>query len=251
MLLRNAELTERLRERVRRESAQAAELRASRQRVVLARDAARERLAREIQLAVCDTLEHAARTADHLSALLHAPVVDTSDHELTPQARELRELTGRIDGAIREFRGIVHGVFPPALTDHGLVAALENLVAELRRDTVLTVREGESRRAPARVESGIYFCVATLLRDLAAEPDSVPLEVEARLASGAIVVTVRDPAGAPVDPAVLEAVRDRAAALDGEFAGVGGAAPFTLRVPILDSLPATRDILPITQEVRP
>jgi signal transduction histidine kinase len=269
MLLRNAELTERLRERVRRESAQATELRASRQRVVSARDAARERLGREIQGAVCEPLERAEHDADRLREELRAGEDDITD--------DLADLTGRIDAAIKEFRAIVHGVFPPALTDHGLVAALENLVVGLRRDTTLTVRDVSRRqiptrsavrettpappqerregpqqhRHPGRVESGVYFCVATLLRDLAAEPASAPLAVEVRLAADALVVAVRDPAGVPVGPSVLEAVRDRVAALDGklDLTSDGAGASITLRVPLGDVLPTTRDILPVTQEM--
>src|SRR5262249_55856155 len=53
LLVRYAKLTEQLREQVRTETAQEAELAASRLRVVVARDTAREQLSAEIQAQVC------------------------------------------------------------------------------------------------------------------------------------------------------------------------------------------------------
>lgn len=166
LLLRNAELTERLREQVRVETAQAAELAASRRRVVVARDAAREQLSAEIQVRVCAPLalcagqvsalglgEPAPATAeDPAAGTAEDPAAGTAEAPGTGLAAGLAEMTSEIDTAIADFRRIVHGVYPPVLTDHGLRAAMENLLTDVDPQGALV-----SHRIPrlaARIEAG-------------------------------------------------------------------------------------------------
>ncbi len=216
LLLRNAELTERLREQVRLETAQATELDASRRRVVVARDAAREQLSAEIQARVCTPLERCAVTAE-----LARPgrAESLAGRRL---AIELGEMTAAIDAAITDFRQIVHGVYPPVLTDHGLLAALENLITDL--DLPAELHTHRIPRLAAWVEASAYFCAAALLREWDGTGASGPMRVFAGVTSTLVEMTFHDGVpegqarpGLPVSAAVLEAVQDRVAALGGSL----------------------------------
>jgi signal transduction histidine kinase len=150
----------------------------------------------------------------------------------TPELRAaLPELTGHIDTAISRFRSIVRGVYPSVLTDHGLGAALENLAEAVERPTLL--RCSGLPRFGARVEAGIYFCLAALLRgwpSTSEERVRITLTVE----DGELRGTVWDPAAheisAVVDPVMLETALDRIAALDGRFEAVGSASGLVLEI---------------------
>jgi len=215
LLLRNAELGQRLRERTRVEMAQAAELDASRLRVVVARDAAREQLSAEIQAQVCVPLERCAGQVALLSLDGPAALVEG-----------LATMSAEIDTAIADFRRIVHGVYPPVLTDHGLRAAMESLLAELGLQA--TLAPPRIPRLAARVEVGTYFCAAALLREWHGSGARHLMRVYVGVTGRQIEMTFVDgmaevPEGAParaappVSPLVLEAVRDRVAAMGGRM----------------------------------
>jgi signal transduction histidine kinase len=229
LLLRNAELTARLADEVWRESEQAALLDLSRRRVVAARDAAREQLGREIRTRVGEPLYQCSAMA---SSLLDAdPDTDTktdADADADPgdsQKQTLAEMTALIDAAIGDFRKIVHGVYPAVLTDHGLAAALDNLLADLPRRTVFTARD--LPRVAPRIEAGVYFCVAALV---GSTPDSgqpatdQPLEVHVDFDTDADTLSVVlldtailvDTAGSD-EPSIPDVLRDRVEALEGEL----------------------------------
>jgi signal transduction histidine kinase len=225
-LLRNAELTARLAAQLSRQSEQAAELDRSRRRVLAARDAAREQLGREIQARVgepllqCSAIVSALLDAED-DAADSAPSAEAGDAASARQA--LVEMTTLIDTAIGDFRRIVHGVFPAVLTDHGLAAALDNLLADLPRRTAFTAQD--LPRVASRVEAGVYLCVAALIGALPTTEDERPLELLVGIDAGRLTVVVHDPAcpvtatGAqPGESGVLDVVRDRVAALEGEVA---------------------------------
>jgi hypothetical protein len=216
LLLRNTELTERLREQVQRGAMQESELTASRRRVVVARDAAREQLGAEIQARVCVPLERCAVKAE-----LARPG-RTESLAGRRLAIELAEMTAAMDAAIADFRQIVHGVYPPVLTDHGLLAALENLLTEL--DVHAELLTHRIPRLAARVEAGAYFCAAALLREWNTTGASQPIRVMVGVTSKLIQMMVHDGVaesdtrpGLPVSAVVLEAVQDRVAALEGSL----------------------------------
>ena len=236
-LLRNAELTERLADQLRRQSEQAAELDRSRRRVLAARDAAREQLGREIQARVGEPLLQCSAIAsalesDHASDEASGDAGDSGSEagrsdDGAAARQALAEMTALIDTAIGDFRRIVHGVYPAVLTDHGLGAALDNLLADLPRRTVFTAHH--LPRVASRVEAGVYLCVAALIGALPATEDERPLALrveidEARPA--VLTVLLHDSAypapGTPTaaqqgESGVLDVVRDRVAALEGEL----------------------------------
>lgn len=209
LLLRNAELAARLADEVRRESEQAAELDRSRRRVLAARDAAREQLGREILARVGEPLYQCSAMS---SALLDAETTADADS----RTQTLTEMTALIDTAIADFRKIVHGVYPAVLTDHGLAAALENLLADLPRRAVLTPRD--LPRVAPRIEAGVYFCVAALLGPPRDDADDQPIELSVELDAqiGTLTAVLLD-AAPPDEPSVPDVLRDRIDALEGEL----------------------------------
>lgn len=216
-VLRNTELTEQLDAQLRIRRIQAAELDRSRRRVVAARDEARELLGGRIQAGVGQTLAWCARRAAELR-----------DEDIADRGPGLAALTERIDASIKEFRRIVHGVYPATLTDHGLTAALGSLVAGLPGHA--TYRAPVLPRFAPRFEAGVYFCLAALLEPFGAGGEEADggLRVDVELADPELLVRVTQTrrtqqAEQPRwDPAGLDAARDRAAALDGTLVLRGG-----------------------------
>jgi signal transduction histidine kinase len=212
LLLHNVELTQELTRQIIIEETQAGELTASRRRVAMARDTARLQLGTEIQARVCEPLERCAAQTEGVLAGLDEP------QPAQLLAAELPAMTAGIESAIADFRRIVRGVYPPVLTDHGLVAALEVLLSELHPQARLTAHDVP--RLADRVEAGVYFCAAAVLRAWPADGQSVRASLS--LTGDRLTFTIGDsaretvsPPAEPVDQQVLEAVMDRVAALTG------------------------------------
>jgi signal transduction histidine kinase len=203
LLLRSADLEARLKERIGVELTQAEALRASRRRVVAGRDTAREQLSQQIQAEVCDPLESLVTRMTRL----HEEIAGLED--------ALPAMTGEVDGVITRFRRVVRGVYPSVLVDHGLEAALGNLLETVERPTTLEV--GALPRYPAQIEACVYFCLDALLRGWPDGDARVRISVSA--ADDRLGVRLVDPQACDLadvaTPAVLEAARDRIAALDG------------------------------------
>jgi len=180
------------------------------------------------------------------------------------QAARLAEISGEIDTAIADFRRIVHGVYPPVLSDRGLRAAMESLLTDFDPDASLI-----SHRIPrlaAWVEAGIYFCAAALLRDWNGPGTLRPVQVFVGVTSTQVGMTFVDNVGdggagsgtdgganpgtdgganggaVAVSPRVLEAVRDRVAAMGGQikFRRDGSARFLVIEVPLTPADLTTR-----------
>ena len=226
LLLSRGNLTSALREQVQAEEDQASELAASRRRVVVAADVARQQLSAEIQARVCQPLERCGEWAELALASLDGPAAGPAGPAGSAAGPAvvagLAEMSRKIDTAIGDFRRIVHGVYPPVLTDHGLWAAMENLLIDLDpRASLVTPR---IPRLAARIEAATYFCVAALLRGWDSSGAQQPIRVLAGVTSSRIQVTFVDSVAKtprrpelPVSPLVLETIHDRVAALDGRL----------------------------------
>jgi len=95
-----------------------------------------------------------------------------------------------IDVLIAGFRLVVHGIYPSALSDHGLAVAIESLAATLPRATRIGVHG--LRRYPMELESTLYFCAAVALRALAASDHAVPLRIRLADTGRDLVLTIID-----------------------------------------------------------
>src|SRR4029077_2142963 len=123
--LRNTLLTAELSQRLRTVSQQADELHRSRRRLVVARDVARRRLAGELAASVQSTLHAIAAVIVALQARAHDAAGDEEElRKVTSHARAIIRAARAETGAlITRFRSVVHGIYPPALSDHGLATA--------------------------------------------------------------------------------------------------------------------------------
>jgi hypothetical protein len=191
-LLRSTLLTAELAERVRTVSRQAKELHSSRRRLVLARDIARRRLAQEMSVSVQATLTDIRQAMTGVQAEVQEAAGDAE--RLRQAASQARAVIGaardQAAALVARFRSVVHGIYPPALSEYGLVTAIESVADGLPRPTRIAARG--LGRYPVPLESALYFCAAVALRFLAAREQAVPLRLTLAESGSSLVLTFID-----------------------------------------------------------
>jgi signal transduction histidine kinase len=189
--------------------AQVQQLRASRQRIVEARDEQRSRLSSrlhegaerrlgEVAEAVERARAHAAASGQDLELL------DMIDSELAKARDELREL-GR-------------GIHPRVLTERGLGAALEALAERAAMPVELGA---PPRRLPGPVEAAAYFVCSEALANVAKYARASHARCEVSCDDGWVRIAVVDDGVGGADPARgsgLRGLADRVEALGGRLA---------------------------------
>jgi signal transduction histidine kinase len=192
-------------------AARVTELKISRDRVVDAAEAERQRIERDLHdgaqqrlVALAMELGRAkAKFGDDVEAA--AEMVDRAHSEAKAALTELRDL--------------VRGVHPPVLTDRGLDAALSGLAARCPVPVDMKV-EVPVRPRPA-VEAVAYFVVAEALTNIAkhSRARSARVVVEGYGYPGTLNVMISDDGigGANPDGAGLRGLADRVAGVDGRL----------------------------------
>jgi len=186
---------ERLQAQVR---AQLEELRGSRTRIVERGDAQRRRLERDL---------HDGAQQRLVSLALSLRLARLGPKTATDVAA-LEEAEAEVRQALAELRGLAHGLYPAALTEEGLGAALEALAEQT--PTPLALGRLPQERFDPKVEAAAYFLVAETLkrsRPRRAAVDTVH-------ADGRLVVEVETDEPPPQELTDLE---DRVGALDGRL----------------------------------
>jgi signal transduction histidine kinase len=178
--------------------AQLQDLRASRARIVEQGDAERQRLERDLHDGAQQRLVSLA-----LSLRL-AQLEDGADPDITA----LREAEAGVRQALEELRGLARGLYPAALTEEGLGAALEAL-AEQTPSPLMLRRLPQERLEPS-VEAAAYFVVAETLKR--SRPRRAA--VDTAHTDGRLVVEVETDEEPPRELTDLE---DRVGALDGRL----------------------------------
>jgi signal transduction histidine kinase len=178
--------------------AQLQDLRASRARIVERGDAERRRLERDLHDGAQQRLVSLA-----LSLRL-AQLEDGADPDITA----LREAEAEVRQALEELRGLARGLYPTALTEEGLGAALEAL-AEQAASPLMLRRLLQERLEPS-VEAAAYFVVAKTLQR--SQPRRAA--VDTVHADGRLVVEVETDEEPPQELTDLE---DRVGALNGRL----------------------------------
>ncbi len=185
LALHNVRLTLELQARLDQISAQAAELRASRQRIVAAQDTERRRLERDIH--------------------------DGAQQQLVSMAVKLRlakQLIGRdpvkaegiLDGlgieaaeAIDSLRDLARGIFPPLLADKGLVPALSAHIAKRELPARISAGDGlAAERFDPHVEAAVYFCCLEALQNAAKHAGGSLIELRIAHQDGWLEFVVKD-----------------------------------------------------------
>ncbi len=137
-------------------------------------------------------------------------------------ADALTALRGSVTEAQADLRAVVHGIYPPALTEHGVVMALGTATTQ-SPNTVRLVADGVGRHPPD-VEAAVYFCCTEALQNAAkhAGPNATVRVTLAEKEPGWLEFEVRDD-GRGFDPAATSGgggfvnMRDRVGALGGEL----------------------------------
>jgi signal transduction histidine kinase len=190
---------------------QAAELQASRGRLVAAADEERRRIERNLH----------DGAQQHLVALaVKARLVEQLAERDPERARSLmNQLQDDVKSAIEELRALAHGIYPPLLSSAGLGEAI---TAACRRAPLPTeVDANVAARYPPEIEAAVYFCCLEALQNAAKHGGpGVSAQVRIREEAGALLFEVCDDgAGFETnqhgDGAGLTNMRDRLGAVGG------------------------------------
>ncbi|MFN2591189.1 MAG: histidine kinase, partial [Actinomycetota bacterium] len=230
LVLQNVRLTAELRARLEEISRQAAELRASRQRLVAAQDEERRRLERNIH----DGAQQQIVAIGVKLGLARALV----DRDPVKATQVLTELHRENQEALETLRDLARGIYPPLLADHGLAAALE---AQARKSPVpVSVDADGVGRFPQEVEAAAYFVILEAIQNVAKYAKAGAVTIRLAAADGELRLAVVDD-GAGFDPSTvrrgsgLSNMGDRLAALGGALdvrSSPGGGTTVEGRIPI-------------------
>nr|WTB28371.1 sensor histidine kinase [Streptomyces sp. NBC_00830]WTB35711.1 sensor histidine kinase [Streptomyces sp. NBC_00830] len=145
-------------------------------------------------------------------------------------------------GALAELRGLVRGIHPPVLAERGLADAVRALA--LRMPAPMETSIELPGRAPAAVESAVYFAISEMLTNAVkhARAERIWLDVDHQ--DGMLRVTVTDNGQGGADPAGsgLRGIERRLGTFDGVMAvssPVGGPTMVTMEIPCALSSPKT------------
>ena len=186
------------------------EVRASRARIVVAGDAERRRVERDLHDGAQQRLVTLA-----LALQVARGQVDASDEEL---AGSLDRAGRELELALAELRELARGLHPTVLTEEGLAVAVEALAD--RTPVPVTVRVPADRFRP-EVEAAAYYVVAEALTNVVkyAKASAVNLVIERQ--DGVLLVEVTDDGVGGAKPAAgsgLRGLNDRVAAIGGTLA---------------------------------
>jgi PAS domain S-box-containing protein len=216
---------EALRRRLEAEHARAAEIEASRARIVGAADEARKRLERDLHdgaqqrfVVSCLTLRRAVKEAQGTAA--EALVSEALDH---------------VQDGLAELRELARGLHPSLLTERGLAVALESLATRSPVPVELSV--SPDRISPP-LEAAVYFTVAEALTNVARYSRASGAAVTVRVEDATLLAEIGDDGvgGATASAGSgLRGLADRLEAIGGTLAiesPIGGGTVVRARLPL-------------------
>jgi signal transduction histidine kinase len=186
----------------------AAEVEASRSRLVTAADQERRRLERDLH----------DGAQQHLVAL--AVLIQLARNaEQTKYQPLLAEATGLVESAIAEIRRLAHGIYPPSLVSGGLPHALSSVAAHSQVAIHLDLPDLE--RYPASIEAALYFCCSEALQNAAKHGGpGTTVTIAARADARTLTLTISD-TGRGFEPTTsgtgLTNMTDRVSAIGGKL----------------------------------
>jgi signal transduction histidine kinase len=189
----------------------AEELRGSRARIVVAADVERRRIERDLHDGAQQQLVALAVRLKLAESLVGS---DEEERKLLAQLRvEAQE-------ALDNLRDLARGIYPPLLSDQGLVPAIR---AQAARAPVEVVLHAERvARYPTNVEAAVYFSVLEALQNVAKYARATRAVITLRDVGDALYLDVSDD-GVGFDPVGaargigLQSMKDRIEALGGSL----------------------------------
>jgi signal transduction histidine kinase len=202
------------------------QLAASRARLLTAADDARRRVVRDLHDGAQQRLVHTI-----ISLKLAGRTLQASDDEA---ARLVGEALTHAELGNEALRELAHGILPASLTNGGLRAGLDAVVARLEVPVRLDV---PPERFAAEIEASAYFVVAEALTNVVKHAHAKHAEVRAFVEDGMLHVHVRDDGSGGADPGGhgLVGIADRVTALGGRFAvqdATGGGTLVAAAIPL-------------------
>src|SRR5438045_3774274 len=175
LVLRNVRLTEELR-------ANLEDLRASRQRIVAAQDAAARRLERNIHDGAQQQLVALAMKANLARSLV--------GRDEDKEGALLDQLRADAQDALENLRDLARGIYPPLLADQGLVAAL---TSQARKSAVpVSVEADGIGRFSQDAEAAVYFCILEALQNVAKYAKASTATVHLHQENGELAFDITD-----------------------------------------------------------
>jgi PAS domain S-box-containing protein len=205
------------------------ELRASRARLVEAADDARRKLERNLH-------DGAQQRLVALSVSLRLAESKLGDDPAT-SASILAGAREELTHALEDLRELARGIHPAVLTDRGLGAAVDALVA---RSPLPVEADIEPVPLPPAVEAAAYYVVAEALTNVVKYAQASSAVVRIARENGMLAVTVGDDGIGGADPAGgsgLRGLADRVAALDGSLSVAspqGGGTAVRAEIPLVE-----------------
>ena len=211
LILANARLTADLEARLDQIAVQAAELRASRQRIVTAQDEERRRLERNIH---DGAQQHLVALAVKLRLAKTALAADAARGRTI-----LGEIDGEIDAALDTLRALSLGIYPPLLEEQGIAPALA--AQYMRSGLAVRMDADAAGRYPIEIEAAVYFAALEALQNAAKYAHATEIAISITPDDGALRFSVRDDgvgfdASATRDGSGLAGIRDRLAVFGGD-----------------------------------
>jgi signal transduction histidine kinase len=217
MVLHRARLRADLARRATDLAARADELRESRRRLVDAHDAERRRLERDIH----------DGAQQHLVALVvNLRLVQTLARSAPDRARAVRsEQVAAVDAAIVTLVDLARGIYPRALVEEGVGAALRRVLQGT--SVPLVVDDHDVRRLPGEIEAALYFFAVEAVQNAVKHAGASSLTIDLSSDGRQVRLEVRDD-GIGFEPDQgspghgLENMRDRIDAVRGRLSVVSG-----------------------------
>jgi signal transduction histidine kinase/putative methionine-R-sulfoxide reductase with GAF domain len=202
------------------------QLTASRARLVTEADEARRRVVRDLHDGGQQRLVHTI-----LTLKLAQQALQQNDKEAESLVGEALQHAEQGNAELRE---LAHGILPSALTNGGLRAGIDSVVARLDLPVRVDV---PAERFPAEFEASAYFIVAEALTNVVKHAHAEHADIKAAVEDGMLLVEVRDDGigGADRDGHGLVGIADRVTALGGRLeieSPVGGGTLVAATLPL-------------------
>ncbi len=185
------------------------EIRASRARIIEAADNARRLLERNLH-------DGAQQRLVALSVTLRLAEARTAT-DPAEAATIIGGARAELGAALEDLRELARGIHPAVLTDRGLAAAVDALVARTPLPVTVTMPD---ERLPAPIEAAAYYVVAETLTNIVKYAGATAVEVAVAADGECVTIVVTDDGCGGADPAAgtgLRGLRDRIAALEGSL----------------------------------